>query len=307
MLLTILGILKIIGIILASIIGLVTVLLFLVLLVPFRYLVKAEKNGGVRAIGKISWLLHFVTVSASYRDGETDIRLRILGIPVKLEKKKDASRGAEPGGTPEKESGIGKDENTALSTEQGMSRGSGNAETGTSVPDEQMEAEKSVWQIFKKASTILNRIVLGVRNIKFTIRRFCDKIKYAENLMGNIMDFLRDERNWEAFRIIKDQIKVLLRHIRPSRFRINLKYGMGDPADTGQILGGIGILYPLIYQCVVVEPDFENKILEGDALVKGRIRVLTLLIIALKLYFNENVKYLIQRFKSIRRKQNGSR
>ncbi len=78
----ILLILKIIGIILLSVIGLALLLTLLVFLWPFSYRIKAHKDESeFNAAVRILWLLGFLTATVTY-DGEAKLVVRVMGIPV---------------------------------------------------------------------------------------------------------------------------------------------------------------------------------------------------------------------------------
>lgn len=86
----ILFILKIIGILLLAVLGLILAVTLLVLLVPVRYRLKAsvlEKNPDVDL--RITWLLHLLSVRARYhpKGGPFDLSVRILGIRLGGRKK----------------------------------------------------------------------------------------------------------------------------------------------------------------------------------------------------------------------------
>ena len=84
-----LTVLKILGILLASIIGLLLLILLIVLLVPVRYRGKAQKHDKINADGVVSWLLHIVHCSVKYEGDGVITVVRIFGIKVypKSEKK----------------------------------------------------------------------------------------------------------------------------------------------------------------------------------------------------------------------------
>lgn len=86
----ILFILKIIGILLLAVVGLIFAVMLLVLLVPVRYRLKAsvlEKNPDVDV--RITWLLHLLSVRVRYhpKGGPFDLAVRILGIRLGGRKK----------------------------------------------------------------------------------------------------------------------------------------------------------------------------------------------------------------------------
>ena len=86
----ILFILKIIGILMLAVVGLLFAVMLLVLLVPVRYRLKAsvlEKNPDVDV--RITWLLHLLSVRVRYhpKGGPFDLAVRILGIRLGGRKK----------------------------------------------------------------------------------------------------------------------------------------------------------------------------------------------------------------------------
>lgn len=75
-------ILKIIGIVLLSLIGLCVLLMLLIFLWPFSYRVKAHKDAEVfNASARILWLLGVLTATVTY-DGEVKLVIKVFGIPV---------------------------------------------------------------------------------------------------------------------------------------------------------------------------------------------------------------------------------
>ena len=70
-------------------------------------------------------------------------------------------------------------------------------------------------------------------------------------------------------------------------------FGMEDPATTGRILSYVCLLFPLYGEHLEVQADFEQKVLEADVRMRGRIRVFTVLRIALRLYRDKNVRHVL--------------
>lgn len=93
-------VLKIIGIILLSVIGLVLFLLLLILFVPVRYKIQVKKEAEGEFNGKIyvTWLLHLLNVLVLYTD-DLYYKVRVGIIPIKksdnYKKKKDKELSAD--------------------------------------------------------------------------------------------------------------------------------------------------------------------------------------------------------------------
>ena len=103
-----------------------------------------------------------------------------------------------------------------------------------------------------------------------------------------------------TFFFVWDKLKKTLRHILPQKVKGYLIYGNADPAVTGQVLGAVSVLYAAAGPVFRIVPDFEQERLECDLEFRGRLRVFTLLVILLKIYFNKELKQLIQEFKAIK-------
>lgn len=86
----ILAILKIVGILLAVLLGLVLLILLTVLFLPLRYRICAEKHGELKkstANVSVSWLFGILKVKAGYRNGQISFVPQIFGKKIDFAKK----------------------------------------------------------------------------------------------------------------------------------------------------------------------------------------------------------------------------
>ena len=86
----ILLILKIIGIILLVLAGLLLLATGTVLFVPLRYRAEGEVYGNLKAKGRVTWLFHLISVTASYEE-ELKISVKICGFPLGRKGKKKST------------------------------------------------------------------------------------------------------------------------------------------------------------------------------------------------------------------------
>ena len=111
---------------------------------------------------------------------------------------------------------------------------------------------------------------------KFSFTELKEKLTKLKEKKDLIMEFLQEETTKltvaGTFRTIK---KVIL-HILPVSIRGNIIYGSGDPASTGKAFAVLGILYAKYGESLTVLADFEEKRLEADVQIKGRIRLGTM-------------------------------
>lgn len=287
----ILLILKIIGIVLLSILGLLLFGVICILFVPIRYKGAGtwyqEKHGKV----VVSWLLHIISIHITYDNGESDIKYKLFGIRLKRRKKnkkKNAKKAIqeELEEKPEKNTQEGnqeKPENTSITLTE-------NVEKTTPQPvkkDEKTTKAKKKWNLFGI-----------IRKIRFKIRTFCDKIKRINEKKNHILDFIREEDTKVAWKLAKSELIKLIKYILPTKFKLYMKFGFEDPANTGKLLGIIYMFYGYTKNFQIY-PNFQNKIFEGETSFKGRIRVSRLLYVFFKLWRNDQIKNTISRAKQI--------
>ena len=79
-----------------------------------------------------------------------------------------------------------------------------------------------------------------------------------------------------------------------------MAYGADNPATTGQVLGILSVVYARTGQLLEIRPNFTEKQLETDVLFKGRIQFFTLLVIAIKVALNKEIRQVIKEFKGIK-------
>ena len=320
MLAIILGILKVIGITLLVLLGISLLILALVLFVPIRYKGDGQLNDVVKEVHlRVTWLLRAVSVQVNYsHPDKPQTIIKVLGINIdKFKKPKKEEPKQEE--TPKQESGEPKpkkekkkkekkpryDINTALlsddeasgsnhtdSKEDNDSASQNSADTEEPVSEnirkmvEQAQAlQKETWR--DKLKTIVNKITSVYNKIKDIFLN----IKYY-------MDILQEEDTKAMIKLTLDALLDILKKLLPKKLIAHIQYGFETPDKTGQILGLYWMFKPALGKDVEVVPNFEEKILEGDIYLKGRITVFTILVNALKVVLDKRFKPLINKFKN---------
>jgi hypothetical protein len=154
--------------------------------------------------------------------------------------------------------------------------------------------------IIEKIKGVKERIGTFFRELKNKIVKLYDTVVNIRNKIGLISAFIKDKLNREGFRITYSSLKKLLKHILPTRLKSRIIFGTGDPCSTGQALGAMGILYSFYGDKVQIIPDFENKVFEGKHYARGRIRLVTLLIIVIKLLLDKRFQQLKRNFQILK-------
>ena len=75
--------------------------------------------------------------------------------------------------------------------------------------------------------------------------------------------------------------------------------GKEDPATTGQLLGVVGILYPVYRNHFVIAPDFEQQIFEGKIYAKGRVQIGRMTFLALRFMLTRDFFKTVQKARAI--------
>lgn len=143
---------------------------------------------------------------------------------------------------------------------------------------------------FKKLFSIL-------KNLRYTIAQICDKIKKIVKNIKYYIRIINSDEFKKSFQLCSTQAGALLRHIRPQKIKGNLLIGTGDPASTGQVLAVYGMLYPFLGNQINVAADFEQRIVEGEMSIKGRVTLFRLIRCAWIIYFDKDLRRLIKMLK----------
>lgn len=295
-------ILKIIGIILLILLGLILLILAVVLFVPVRYQVSGSIGEKTTARIAVTWLLHAVSWRAAYEEEGFSSQLRIFGITRKGKKPDDGEPGEddrEDGAEePEERSaadalltdGEQKTDGILIDGEQGEAERFDERQAKEPDPAEHKELEQAnpavrrkrrgglVRRIWERIRAFFAGLVRKLRQLRAGIKEALKKIK-------DVRTFLTDERHREVLPLIFTELKYLLTHFKFRRIRTDLTFSMGDPALTGQVLGGLCVL-PFLYRYQVqVYPDFEaeNTYVTGTFDIKGRARGLHIAVSAVRL------------------------
>ncbi|MGN0385824.1 MAG: hypothetical protein ACI4EX_08060 [Lachnospiraceae bacterium] len=287
MLHVLLQILAILGIILLCILELLILLLLLILFVPIRYKAMGKKDAENQEIHvKVSYLLHILSVCYDLYGKESDLRIKIFGIRLKSGKKKKIKEelGEETEETiTEEPTDLVAAQDTPLTTEDGP--------VESEQKDKDTKEKENLGEAKKAEKKSLSEKMEEFREkILYTIRNFCDKIK---DIVANITyykDFLTDTNNKKLYGRLWSRFLKILKSILPRRIKANLHIGTGSPDTTGYLCALYGIFISKFGNNVILDADFENKVLEGDFFLKGRVMVFTLLRHALPILFDKQLR-----------------
>ena len=314
MLLIFLTILKILGIVLLSILGLVLLLILIVLFVPIRYKAKIIKQTDdlkdVSVKADVTYLLRIFRVLINY-PSEDIVKVKILFFKLYPKKQKalpqedikeitneDSSNSVEePLEVPVEESKDSVEEPLEVPVEESKDN---IEEAFDRLEDASSEVIDANFDDEHEKKTILgfiHAIIDFIRKLKLTLNNLCVNIKKAFNNISFYLDVLESKEFKRAFKLLKKKLKKLFRCIRPKRIKGYIQFGADDPALVAKVFGLYSVIYPHIDKHFRLIPSFESSSFRGEVLIKGDIRIINLLIIAITVYFNKDIRYLIKLFK----------
>jgi hypothetical protein len=157
----------------------------------------------------------------------------------------------------------------------------------------------TIFDFFEKLSDLfwgtldfLEKPEKAVEKAFYTISKACDKIDL-------IQDTLESPTFERAYRCAKKDLFLILRHVKPKKLSADILLGLGDPATTAQVLAAVNIADAFMSYDIDLEPDFENKVVEADVDIKGKIALWRVLLSAARVYFNKDIRKVWKRINRI--------
>lgn len=297
-------ILKIFGILLACVIGLLLLAVVVVLFVPVRYRLEGQKAEDYRVGAKVSWLLHLVRIRIRY-DSDTKFSYNVYLFRSlllsndeawKTEREEKKKKKAEKKAKKAKRKKLKQKQKTLQEKKQGSSAQKNSPAVKTAGPaDKQTEQpngngpKESQPQPEKEKKKIKQKLADAVASFKGLREK-----------AGRIIDFLKDEPNKAAFGASWTTLVKLLKHIGPTKIKGYLAFGADDPAVTGYVLAVLGIFYGKFGKSFSIRPNFEEEQLEAELSAKGRVRLSRLLYLAWRLWRNKDFKSLLDNIQQLK-------
>ena len=289
-------ILKIFGIILGSLLAVCLLLLIAATTVPVRYHVNAEiKQKKTSGGAALFWLFHIIDFRFFYGEDGIVFKLRILGLPIRLQEKKNRKprrrRKKKSFPVEKMETSVDNERKEPAAEERKVNN---IGPTGQNRTEEHEDNEK------KKGWQPLSRL----RNICAGVREWISGIKEggatAKEKINDIKKMILDETKKSAIIKIWRELKYLIRHYTPRKAWGELSFGMSDPARTGQILGALSVLPFWARYKISIYPDFQTETFfaEGWLKMKGHIRLWHLLVSVIRLIKDKDIRLSLERIRS---------
>ena len=316
--------LKLIGIVLLVILGLIVLILAIILLTPIRYRIGASKYQTIQAEGKVTWLFRLIEMVFKLDTGAEEgkrlhLSFRIAWLKLydnqkpkekRIKQKKTRKTKSKP------ESKQSEKVIQAAKPEQSEAKVQPiKTEQAAEMKHEEKliegPKESAVEKILRLAKNAANKILSLIRGVFSLIcsilgipSKIMDGLEKLENFFTKLREkkeaflaFYNETHNHQWFTAFWHRLKKLLLRILPRADRLYLQFGFEDPATTGQVLGGLSILYPICGEKMELCPEFNEEILEGEVKCHGRIRPVSLVIFAVKSFLNKQFFSMVKQFK----------
>ena len=254
-----LTILKILGITVLAVLGLVLALLLIILFVPLRLDVKARYDEEVRARVHVTWLLRAVHVKLEWLKDHGLLRAKLLGLKTVTKKRL--------GGPQQEESEEARKKTPAQSgTDE---KGKKKARPAVKKPVEEKMPEEELPRLAALE----------------------EKLNSFDEKLDEILGYWYDEKNRKTLRLIRKQRKRIGRHLKPTRFLVEGELGFDDPARTGKIMGTLYSFYPVFRDHIRIQGNYEEPVMKFRLEMKGRIRLGLFVGVALRLLMDKNLRH----------------
>ena len=135
------------------------------------------------------------------------------------------------------------------------------------------------------------------KKARFTISGLCDKMENIRDNVEYYKERLTAEENRLFLKRTKERIFAVLKSIKPKVLTARVVCGTGSPDTTGYVCAVYGMLYPVIEDRISFTADFENKVLDGELSVKGKVRVVTLVRHGIKILLDKQLKVFLKEMK----------
>lgn len=293
--------------IVVALLGLVLLLLLLlniILWVPIRYQVYGSKYDAILAYGQVDYLFGLIRLRFRYDGDGVQYTVHILWFKVHDSegvKKKDVKpRKVEKATHLNQENQVKKELPQKAIEEK-------KTEIQDIIIEEQVEFKEPVTQV-KEIKTKEPELVIKepIKDKKsFKLPKFSKRKKNKENnekksdpsVLEQIksgIELLRSDKHKGVLKFVLGKVHKMIKSILPRHIEADIIFGFDDPATTGLVLGGISMFYPCYGNTIVIIPNFEEVMFEGDIKIRGKIVIGVLVYYGLRIIIDKRVRSIIK-------------
>lgn len=170
---------------------------------------------------------------------------------------------------------------------------------------EQTRERNSKWKRFfdipgilwKKIKAMGNRMKKLWKKLKKQLRSMKKSLARGKETIDYYYTLFQEENTKRAIRFCKMQLIWIMKKLAPKKIKGDIRFGTGDPATTGEIVGLISVFLPVYSYDLELIPDFENIVFEGEIEMTGSVQGWHFLVLAWRFFRNKDIKYVLKKIK----------
>ncbi len=122
-----------------------------------------------------------------------------------------------------------------------------------------------------------------------------------KNRLQRYLSVAQDRENQDLVKHALSRLGKIIKSIRPRELRAEAVVGLGEPDTTGYLYGAYWMLKPFLGKnCrITVTPDFEQQILEGNVVLRGRMITAVLLYQVVRVVVDKRLRKLFGQLQSL--------
>ena len=311
----ILLILKIIGWIILTILGISVLLVCTVLFAPFCYDIRGACGGAPDSLDigmRFSYCFHLIRGTIQYRNEKLTWKLQLawkkIGSEEETKETEKTEKATEETG---RESKAEFSEKISSEAERSSPKPVPKSVSQFGLVQKETEEKTTVYMAEDEKTqtkeSLLDRIDSFFEKTEYKFEEFCDKIEELLRKKELVADFLAAEEHREAFRKSVSESKRMLLRLKPKKINGSVEFGFEDPALTGKVLAVVSMLYPYFGEYAEITPRFEEKILKGDFYVKGSVAARVFVSTGVRLLLDKNIRMTMRDIKNFKFDRQGGK
>ena len=142
------------------------------------------------------------------------------------------------------------------------------------------KAEEKLEELSETCSRTWKNVTEKVREITHKLKILIERIRF-------VLKVLEQDCTHKLLKIWMKNLWKMFCHVLPTKCKGWVHFGFpDDPQKMGKILALCGGAYSLYGRNIEVRPDFTEKVIEGEVLIKGRIRIITMVFRVFRMIVN---------------------
>ncbi len=156
-----------------------------------------------------------------------------------------------------------------------------------------------ILNILKKIAGVCRSILHLPSAMTQKFRHLSDQMTRLLEKKNKLLDIYHDEKNHRWLMLFLGRLKKLVLRMLPKIDRLLWHFGFDDPATTGQVLGFLSVLYPVCRERMVLQPEFQQEVMEGEVRLHGQIRMLPIVVLLVRSFLNRQFFTIVRQVKNI--------